>query len=65
MTMPTTEGTRHAGPAAVRDRLVDVLRRDLVGAQPEEVLSVAPPKGRIRPREGWSGPARSQCIAAA
>ncbi|MFS8066817.1 MAG: DISARM system helicase DrmA, partial [Byssovorax sp.] len=40
--MATTEETRRTEPVQVRDHLVDVLARDLVGAEPHEVLSVAP-----------------------
>jgi hypothetical protein len=40
--MATTEGTKPIEPVQVRDHLVEVLARDLVGAEPEEVLSVAP-----------------------
>ncbi len=40
--MATTEETRRTTSVQVRDHLVDVLARDLVGAEPTEVLSVAP-----------------------
>lgn len=40
--MATTEETKRTTPVQVRDHLVDVLARDLVGAEPTEVLSVAP-----------------------
>ena len=38
----TMDATRRTQPVQVRDHLVDVLARDLVGAEPNEVLSVAP-----------------------
>ncbi len=40
--MATTDETRRTESVQVRDHLVDVLARDLVGAEPNEVLSVAP-----------------------
>ncbi|XXT17407.1 DISARM system helicase DrmA [Sorangium sp. So ce429] len=53
--MPTTEGTKRTEPVQVRDHLVEVLGRDLVGAEPHEVLSVAPSRwyltGFLVPRE--------------
>ncbi|HSN98573.1 MAG TPA: DISARM system helicase DrmA [Candidatus Nanopelagicales bacterium] len=56
--MATTEqsaGKRLAEPVEVREHLVEVLRRDLVGADPHEVLSVAPSRwyltGFLVPRE--------------
>lgn len=41
------EGTKHAEPVQVRDHLVEVLGRDLVEAEPHEVLSVAPSRGYL------------------
>lgn len=53
--MATTEETRRTEPVQVRDHLVEVLQRDLVGAEPDEVLSVAPSRwyltGFLVPRE--------------
>jgi len=40
--MATTEEMRRVEPVQVRDHLVEILARDLVGAVPDEVLSVAP-----------------------
>jgi hypothetical protein len=53
--MARTEATKRTEPVQVRDHLVDVLARDLVGAEPHEVLSVAPSRwyltGFLVPRE--------------
>jgi len=53
--MATTDETKRTEPVQVRDHLVDVLRRDLVGAEPDEVLAVAPSRwyltGFLVPRE--------------
>ncbi len=53
--MATTEETKRTEPVQVRDHLVEVLARDLVGAEPTEVLSVAPSRcyltGFLVPRE--------------